>query len=135
MSPRAHPSRSGPISLRCGSPVLSRRSTPSENTRPGDAGPGRSPCGSIGRTATASAVPALVWFHGGGWVLGDLETAELPARSLCAQTGCTVISVDYRLAPEHPFPAAYEDLFDALTELVTPGRRPGVDAVPDRGRW
>jgi acetyl esterase len=76
----------------------------------------------------ASAVPALLWFHGGGWVLGDLETAELPARSLCAQTGCTVISVDYRLAPEHPFPAAYHDCFDALTEVVRQADALRVDA-------
>ncbi len=76
----------------------------------------------------ASGAPALVWLHGGGWVLGDLETAELPARSLCAQTGCTVISVDYRLAPEHPFPAAYQDCFDALTELVGQADSLRVDA-------
>lgn len=52
---------------------------------------------------------ALVWFHGGGWVLGDLNTADQTCRDLALHSGCTVISVDYRLAPESPFPAAYDD--------------------------
>ena len=51
----------------------------------------------------------IVYFHGGGWVTGDLETADGAARRLAAKSGAHVISVDYRLAPEHPFPAAIED--------------------------
>ena len=52
------------------------------------------------------ALPVLVWYHGGGWVLGDLESSDAAARRLCTLAGCIVVSVDYRLAPEHPFPAA-----------------------------
>jgi acetyl esterase len=51
----------------------------------------------------------LVWLHGGGWVLGSLETADAICRSLAHLTGWTVVSVDYRVAPWHPFPAAFDD--------------------------
>jgi acetyl esterase len=51
-------------------------------------------------------LPVLVWFHGGGWVIGDLESADAPCRALANRCGCIVASVDYRLAPEHRFPAA-----------------------------
>jgi acetyl esterase len=62
--------------------------------------------------------PILVYFHGGGWVLGDLDTIDAPCRSLTNQSGCIVISVDYRLAPEHKFPVAAEDAYCALTWAV-----------------
>lgn len=55
--------------------------------------------------------PTVVYFHGGGWVAGDLETHDRQCRSLCIDTGVVVVSVDYRRPPEAPFPAAYDDSF------------------------
>jgi acetyl esterase len=53
--------------------------------------------------------PVLVYFHGGGWVIGDLDTHDTLCRELANGSGCTVIAVDYRMGPEHPFPAAVDD--------------------------
>ena len=64
------------------------------------------------------AVPLLVYFHGGGWVLGDIETGDALCASLAQRLGIAVAAVDYRLAPEHPFPAAVEDSVAALDWLV-----------------
>jgi acetyl esterase len=57
----------------------------------------------------------LLFFHGGGWMLGSLESYDTVCRRLAAKAGCVVVSVGYRLAPEHPFPAAVEDAYDALS--------------------
>jgi acetyl esterase len=57
--------------------------------------------------------PIIVFFHGGGWVICDLDTHDGQARSLCKGVGAVVLSVDYRLAPEHPFPAGPEDCYAA----------------------
>ncbi len=72
--------------------------------------------------------PLLVWYHGGGWVLGDLDTAELTCRDLASESGCHVLSVDYRLAPEHPFPAAYDDAVASLRYAFDHAAELGVDA-------
>jgi len=63
--------------------------------------------------APAGSAPLLVYFHGGGWVIGDLDTHDAPCRFLAANSGVQLLAVDYRLAPEHPFPAAAEDAFAA----------------------
>ena len=60
-----------------------------------------------------SPLPILVWYHGGGWVLGNLNTTDVACRHLCNKAQCIVVSVDYRLAPEAKFPAAAEDCFTA----------------------
>ena len=57
--------------------------------------------------------PALVYYHGGGWVIGNLDTVEVPCRLLTNRANCVVVSVDYRLAPEHKFPAAADDAYAA----------------------
>ena len=57
--------------------------------------------------------PLLMYFHGGGWVVGSLDGYDTPCRRLALQANCNVVSVDYRLAPEHPFPAAVHDAWDA----------------------
>ena len=59
----------------------------------------------------------VVWLHGGGWVLGDLDTADAAARRVCRHVGATVVSVDYRLAPEHPHPAALQDAHLSLIHI------------------
>lgn len=64
------------------------------------------------------AVGAILYLHGGGWVLGDLDTHDTICRHLAEETGAIVLSPHYRLAPEHPFPAALEDAYDALCWLV-----------------
>jgi acetyl esterase len=56
----------------------------------------------------------LVWFHGGGFVIGSVEGSDQLCRALCNRGRCVVVSVEYRLAPEHPFPAAVDDTWDAL---------------------
>ncbi len=65
-----------------------------------------------------TAYPLFVLLHGGGWVLGDLDSADNMARFICKHVNCAVLSVDYRLAPEHVFPAAVEDSYAAVQWAV-----------------
>jgi acetyl esterase/lipase len=66
----------------------------------------------------AAKAPTVVFFHGGGWVAGDLETHDRQARYLAIETGAVVVSVDYRRPPEVRFPGAFEDAFAALRDVV-----------------
>jgi acetyl esterase len=70
--------------------------------------------------------PALVWFHGGGWVVGDLESADATARHLTLGAGCVVVSVDYRLAPEAKFPGPAEDCYAATRWVAEHAAEIGV---------
>jgi acetyl esterase len=67
---------------------------------------------------TPGVLPAFVFFHGGGWVVGDLETHDVVCRQLAQAAGVAVIAVDYRLAPEYPFPAAADDAWSATTWIA-----------------
>jgi len=68
----------------------------------------------IYRPATSGKKPVYLNYHGGGWVIGDLDTADVACRDLAVHLDCIVVSVDYRLAPEHLFPAAVDDSYEAL---------------------
>ena len=71
--------------------------------------------------------PVTLYMHGGGYVVGDLDTQDMIARAFCAWGETVVVSVDYRLAPEHPFPAAPDDVFAALQWAVAHAAEIGGD--------
>ena len=73
-------------------------------------------------------LPLLMWFHGGGWVLGDLDTGEFKCRKLAHDVGCVVVSVDYRCAPETPFPGAIDDCFAATLWAASSADELGIDS-------
>jgi acetyl esterase/lipase len=72
-------------------------------------------------------LPGMVFFHGGGWVAGSLESHDGFCRRLANESGCRVVAVDYRLAPEHPFPQGLEDGFAAFAHIASNPRRFGID--------
>src|SRR6516165_9864447 len=76
---------------------------------------------------TAGPVPAIVYYHGGGHVIGSLDTHDLVARNLCGGTQALVASVDYRMGPEHKFPAAVDDCFAALEWVHANAANLGAD--------
>jgi len=78
----------------------------------------------------AGRLPLLVYFHGGGWTVGDLDTHDVVCRTLAAGAGCAVLSVDYRLAPEHRFPAAVDDCIAAARFARREAAALGID--PER---
>lgn len=75
----------------------------------------------------ASAQGVVVVFHGGGWLMGDIASFDATSRYLAADSGAAVVSAGYRLAPEHPFPAAIEDAWDATRWVASHGEIIGVD--------
>jgi acetyl esterase len=99
---RALPGPDGPVPVRIYTPV--------------DAGPG--------------PLPVVVWFHLGGFVFGSVEWVDPITRALANRSGCIVVSVDYRLAPEHPYPAARDDAWTAVTWVAEHAAEIGAD--PDR---
>ncbi|MGE0748213.1 MAG: alpha/beta hydrolase [Rhodospirillales bacterium] len=77
----------------------------------------------------AGPLPAIVYFHGGGWVLGSVATHDVYARCLADAASAVVVSVDYRLAPEHRFPAAADDSFAAVRWVAANAASLGIDAA------
>ena len=74
-----------------------------------------------------TVLPVLVYFHGGGHVIGDMDTHDSLCRQLCNRSGCAIVSVDYRLAPEHRFPAAFDDCVAATAWVHAQARELRVD--------
>ncbi len=77
--------------------------------------------------ASSGLQPVLVYYHGGGWVIGDLDTHDTLCRQLANQAGCTVVAVDYRMGPEHRFPAAVDDAIAALAWVRGAASTLGLD--------
>jgi len=102
VQPLAIPSPAGPIPARIYTPKITR--------------------------LNAGLAPCLIFFHGGGWVIGDLDTHDVVCRKLADEGQLMVISVDYRLAPEHKFPAAVEDAITATAWIAANAEQLGIDA-------
>jgi acetyl esterase len=77
----------------------------------------------------AGPTPAVLFFHGGGWVMGSLSTHDGLCRRLASLTNLPVVAVDYRLAPEHPYPAAIDDSRTAMRWLFSAGKEHGLDVT------
>ena len=79
------------------------------------------------RDAREGPLPLLVWLHGGGWVAGDLDNHDAACRALANASGCKVVAIDYRLAPEHKFPAGLDDCYAAIQWLAAHRGALGID--------
>ena len=79
-------------------------------------------------SSASDILGVMVWFHGGGWVIGSVDGSDRGCRAMANASGCAVVSVEYRLAPEHPFPAATDDSFAALRGVAAMAAELGVDA-------
>jgi acetyl esterase len=101
-----------------------------ERMIPGPAGPIRLRVYWPSAAGAGNPVPAIVYYHGGGHVIGSLDTHDFVARNLCAGAEALVASVDYRMGPEHKFPAAVDDSFAALAWVHA--NAPALGADPER---
>jgi acetyl esterase len=81
------------------------------------------------RPSSTDRLPALMFFHGGGFVLGDLDSHDRECRALANASGCVIVAVDYRRPPEHPFPAALEDCYAATRYVAEHPQEFGADAA------
>ena len=80
------------------------------------------------RPEGSGPMPVILYIHGGGWVIADLDTYDSSARALTNGAGAVLVSIHYRQAPEHPFPAAHEDSIDAYKWILKNGEKLGVDS-------
>ena len=119
--PAARAATAGFIALQ-GDPVA--LASVADRTVPGPAGeiPVR-----VYTPAGEGPLPVVVYFHGGGWVIGDLEVVDRPCRQLADAAGAIVVSVDYRLAPEHVYPAAFDDCYAATAWVAEHAGAIGAD--------
>src|SRR5438046_2757667 len=101
-----------------------------ERAMPGPGGPIRLRLYWPNASSSGGPVPAIVYYYGGGHVIGSLDTHDLIARNLCSGAEALVVSVDYRMGPEHKFPAAVEDSWAALEWVHT--NAAGLGADPER---
>ena len=90
-------------------------------------GPGGDLALRLYKPTSEAGLPVLMYYHGGGFVIGDLESHDGLCRALARDVGAAVVAVDYRLAPEHPYPAAIEDCFAALSWIANKGADMGLD--------
>lgn len=79
------------------------------------------------KSGSPAAAPCILYLHGGGFMLGDLDSSDSNAWGLCDQTGAVVVSVDYRLTPDFPYPAAFNDCYGVLVWLAGHGAELGID--------
>ncbi len=96
-----------------------------DRSAPGPAGP--LPVRIYTPPGAAETLPGLIYLHGGGFVCGDLDTHDALCRTICHDSGCRVVAVGYRLAPEHPFPAALQDAEAATMWTLAEARALGID--------
>ena len=121
----------GVEAMRAGYEALSAMAGPSpemavvDSAFPGPGGP--VPIRTYTPTGAAISAPVLVWFHGGGWVIGSLQTCDAQCRQLADRSNVIVVSVGYRLAPEHVFPAAFDDAVAAVTWVAAHAAEFGGD--------
>ena len=87
------------------------------------------PMGTGAAPSRGVTLPVLVYYHGGGWTIGDLDTHDVLCRQLCNGSGAVVVAVDYRMGPEHRFPAAVDDCLAATQWVARHARELGVDAA------
>jgi acetyl esterase len=85
------------------------------------------PAAGAGGSNGSAARPALVYFHGSGWVIANIDIADRATRSLANSTGCVVVSVNYQKAPEHKFPVPFDDCYAATTWVAANAAELGVD--------
>ncbi|MFC4945097.1 alpha/beta hydrolase [Pseudonocardia sp. GCM10023141] len=81
------------------------------------------------RPQGAVELPVAIYFHGGGWTVGSLDGVDAVCRAIANRSGCVVVSVDYRLAPEHKYPTPLHDCVDAVAHLALRGAELGVDGT------
>jgi acetyl esterase/lipase len=114
---RTLPGPAGPLGIRIYTPLVADRP------------PAHRPPAALTLAGEPQLLPGLIYFHGGGLVAGTVATHDSIARALASKGACRVVSVEYRLAPEHPFPAALDDALAAVTHIGARAAEFGIDGM------